>query len=119
MAVQIKGIDIHPYLVDDLERARKFYSETLGLSPVPGGYPYEFELPDGSTFGLYKPQAGDGIETWQKCYGIMFAVDDAHEAVNDLRSRGVTISGPTETPVCFMAFGEDSEGNQFIIHQRK
>jgi predicted enzyme related to lactoylglutathione lyase len=115
----IKGVDIHTYLVSDMDRALRFYHETLGLPFAPGGHPHEFELPDGTAFGLYRPQPGDGIETWQKSYGIMFAVDDAKAAVAELRGRGVTIADPLETPVCFMAFAEDSEGNQFIIHQRK
>lgn len=54
----------------------------------------------------------------------MFAVDDAKAAVELYRSRGVEFMGEgdefvDETPICFMAFGKDSEGNSFIIHQRK
>ena len=49
----------------------------------------------------------------------MFAVANAREAVAELRSRGVTIGDPMDNPTCFMAIGEDSEGNQLVIHQRK
>ena len=49
----------------------------------------------------------------------MFAVPDIQQAVEYYRGRGVEIEGPEESPVCHMAFGEDSEGNNFILHQRK
>lgn len=49
----------------------------------------------------------------------MFAVDDARAAVELYRKRGLQLSDVTESPVCFMAFGADPEGNAIIIHQRK
>jgi hypothetical protein len=36
-----------------------------------------------------------------------------------LRERGAELSEPEETPVCFMSFGRDPDGNTVIIHQRK
>jgi hypothetical protein len=36
-----------------------------------------------------------------------------------MRTRGAELSDPMETPVCFMSFGKDPEGNAYIIHQRK
>jgi predicted enzyme related to lactoylglutathione lyase len=42
--------------------------------------------------------------------------------VAELRGRGVAFQADgeiEETPVCFMAFATDSEGNGFILHQRK
>ncbi len=49
----------------------------------------------------------------------MFAVKDIHAALPQLRERGAQLSEPEETPVCFMAFGADPDGNTVIIHQRK
>jgi predicted enzyme related to lactoylglutathione lyase len=49
----------------------------------------------------------------------MFAVADIDAALAQFRKAGAQLSPPTETPVCFMAFGEDPEGNGIIIHQRK
>jgi hypothetical protein len=39
----------------------------------------------------------------------------------DAKARGVKFHDEeiTDTPVCHMAFGEDPEGNQFILHHRK
>jgi predicted enzyme related to lactoylglutathione lyase len=50
----------------------------------------------------------------------MFAVDDLPKAIEYFRSRGVKIADHTvDSPNCYMAFAEDSEGNGFVLHQRK
>lgn len=117
--LQILGIDVHEYLVKDIDRARRFYGEVLGLQQVLDS-PDEFELPDGSVVALYQPREGDDVSgQWQKGRGIFFAVDDAAEAGRLLRENGCASSDPLETPNCFMVFSEDSEGNQIILHQRK
>jgi catechol 2,3-dioxygenase-like lactoylglutathione lyase family enzyme len=116
----IKGIDITTYLVKEPDRAIAFYRDTLGLKVGQeyGGQGAEFTLDDGATFGIWKMNDG----TWRPGGGVMFAVDDAKAAVDLYKSRGVKFEADgavEETPVCFMAFGEDSEGNSFILHQRK
>ena len=113
----IRGVDITAYLVQDAERAKKFYTDTLGLKMTmdygPNGG--EFTFPDGTTFGIYQPPGGD----LPLGGGIMFAVPDAKKAVEHYRSRGVELSDVMESPVCLMSFGSDPEGNRFMIHQRK
>lgn len=116
-AVQVTGIDIHTYLVKDPARAIAFYRDIMGLPiafEVSQGA--EFELSDGSTFGVWK--MGDG--TWHQGSGVMFAVPDLDKAVEHYRARGVKVlEDPFETEACFMAACEDSEGNLFLLHQRK
>ena len=112
----IKGMDLAAYLVRDPQRAIEFYRDVLGMTPTAiddQGRGSEFTLPDGSTFGVWKPEEGGTGGA------IMFAVDDARAAVEEYRSRGLAISDVVESPVCFMAFASDPEGNGFIIHQRK
>ena len=116
---KVSGIDASYYYVKDLDRATKFYTELLGAAPSFGipGMVSEWTFPGGETFGLYKPSSPEGFSTGG---GIMFAVDDVHEAVKAHKARGVEIEDHIEdTPVCFMAFGTDSEGNGFILHKRK
>jgi predicted enzyme related to lactoylglutathione lyase len=113
----VTGIDMAACLVSDPERAIAFYRDVLGLTPTQcdrQGRGAEFTLPDGSTFGVWNN--GDG-----KISGaaFFFAVDDARSAVDEFRSRGARISYVNETAVCLMAFGQDPDGNGFIIHQRK
>jgi predicted enzyme related to lactoylglutathione lyase len=112
----IKGIDISAYLVKDPRAAIAFYRDVLGMKPTEiddRGRGAEFTLPDGSTFGVWKPEVGESGGA------IMFAVDDAKSAVENYRARGLAVSDVTESPVCFMAFAADPEGNAIIIHQRK
>ncbi|HZY96989.1 MAG TPA: VOC family protein [Candidatus Cybelea sp.] len=112
----ITGIDLAAYLVKDPDRAIAFYRDVLGMAPTAvddQGRGAEFTLPDGSTFGVWKPDDGGTGGA------IMFAVDDARAAVEHYRGRGLQLSDVMESPVCHMAFGTDPEGNAIIIHQRK
>lgn len=116
--VTIRGVDAAAYLIKDVERAKKFWGETMGLKMTmeygPNGG--EFTFPDGSTFGLYKMDDG----SWSPGQGVLFNVDDLAKAVEYYKSRGVKIQDHIEdSPVCKMAFAEDSEGNHFILHERK
>jgi predicted enzyme related to lactoylglutathione lyase len=112
----ITGIDIAGYLVEDPAKAIAFYRDVLGMAPTAiddQGRGAEFTLADGSTFGVWR-------EPGAKTGGfVMLAVDDINAAVAQYRAKGLTVSDVDETPVCFMAFTQDPEGNGLIIHQRK
>ena len=116
--MKVTGIDASYYYAKDFDRAVSFYTAMFGTPPptlVPGMFA-EWEFKGGEAFGLYKG------EEYQHCDGIMFAVDDVAAAVAELRARGVHFAdngAVEETPVCHMAFGNDSEGNGFILHKRK
>jgi len=116
----IAGMDLSGYMVKDAKRAIAFYRDVLGLEPsrlYPGGRGAEYELPDGSTFGLWVA-AGD-VMPFQPSNGILFAVDDIAVAVDAVKARGASVVMQRETPVCFMAMIADSEGNTVTLHQRK
>ena len=114
----IQGIDIAAYFVSDPARSIAFYRDVLGLQPTEideKARGAEFTLADGQTFGVWNP-GEDGPKSGGV---IMFAVGDITAAVARIRESGGTVSDPDETPVCFMSFGNDPDGNAFIIHQRK
>jgi predicted enzyme related to lactoylglutathione lyase len=116
--IKATGIDVHAYLVKDPKRATKFYKEMLGLEPSwEGEQGAEFELADGSTFGLWKMDDG----SWHPSAGVFFAVPNLKEAVAELRTRGMKFEfdDPFESEVCYLIKAEDSEGNTFMLHQRK
>lgn len=114
--VTIRGIDITAYLVQDVDRAMKFYTDTLGLKMTQSYGPNggEFTFPDGSTFGIWKMNDG----SFHPSGGVMFAVDDINEAYKEFKSRGVQIEAPFEAGACYMCEAKDTEGNSFIVHQR-
>lgn len=116
--ITVTGIDAVYYLTQDHERATAFYRDVFGL-PVAmhhEGSLTEFVLPGGEAFGLY--HAGE----FHPSGGVMFAVPDMNEALAALKVANVKLEGDgevTDTPVCLMAFGQDTEGNSFILHQAK
>ena len=69
----------------DLERARRFYSEKLGLEPVeerPGGLLYRCGESEFALFASAGASSGDHTQMgWE--------VDDIEATVQELRSRGV------------------------------
>jgi predicted enzyme related to lactoylglutathione lyase len=115
-ATTINGIDIAGYLVADPQGESAFYREVLGLVPSDvdeQGRGTEFTFPDGSSFGVWRTPEGT------KCGFVMFAVEDAQAKVDQLRARGVQLEDVIETPVCFMSYTMDPDGNGVIIHERK
>lgn len=112
----ITGIDISGYLVKDPQAAIAFYRDKLGMVPTgvdESGRGAEFELADGTTFGVWKmdDDTTGGF--------VMLATGDINAARTECKARGLELSDVTETPVCFMAFAQDPEGNGIIVHQRK
>jgi predicted enzyme related to lactoylglutathione lyase len=119
-ATKVKGVDAAYYMVKDLDRATKFYNDFLGMEPtlaVPGMVT-EYTFAGNESFGLYKSPEGE----WFSGHGLLFAVDDIKSAVADYKQRGIKFEDDgkiDESPGCWMAFAEDTEGNRFIVHQRK
>ncbi len=111
------GIDATYFLAKDLDRARKFYEEVVGLEFVRDymGRFVEADLPDGSKFGLgFMPDA-----PWHPSGGIMFATPDFEEAAARVRAAGVPIRTEYEGENCTMLWFEDTEGNSLALHRRK
>src|SRR5438445_4151242 len=83
----LKDSDIATRLpAQDLERAKAFYAEKLGLQPAeerPGGVRYECRSGRFSLFESFGRSLGTHTQ-------MAFEVDDIEAVVGDLRSRGVT-----------------------------
>ena len=117
---KVTGMDLSGYMVKDAARAIAFYRDVLGLEPVlvyPDNRGAEYELPDGTTFGLWG--GGGFVMPFQPSNGILFAVDDLDAAVAAVKARGLPVLMQNETNVCFMAMINDSEGNMVTLHKRK
>ncbi|MBB4840743.1 putative enzyme related to lactoylglutathione lyase [Sphingomonas kyeonggiensis] len=109
------------YPVIDLDRARNFYENILGLpaSNAAYGIPWvEYDLPGGGCLGITtvtgnKPSADSGGT-------IAFEVEDLDALCADLEAKGVTFKTDLiHSPVCRMRVIEDSEGNGVLLHQLK
>jgi catechol 2,3-dioxygenase-like lactoylglutathione lyase family enzyme len=105
--------------VTDMERARGFYRDTLGLPVVDErGFP-EFQLGENVSLYLIDPtQTGSSFQGPHSS-SIALRVPDVGEARAELESRGVEFAAETlDTGVCHMAFFQDPDGNQLMLHRR-
>ncbi|HEX3563641.1 MAG TPA: VOC family protein [Solirubrobacterales bacterium] len=87
------------FAVDDVEEAREFYGETLGLKVSKQGEELQLELAgDRPTFIYPKPDFTPATYTI-----LNFPVDDIDATVAELTSRGVTFER-------YDGFGQDEKG---------
>jgi len=115
--MKINGIDALYYSAKDFARARMFYTRMIGAEPSALYEEFcEWTLPNGEAFGVIKG------EHYRPGSGVLFNVDNVRASIAELRAADVIFDDDgaiEETPVCYMAFGTDTEGNTFILHQRK
>jgi predicted enzyme related to lactoylglutathione lyase len=104
--------------VRDMERAKRFYAETLGI-PSPNlddAWP-EFETGNVSLY-LVDP-AAIGREFVPHSADIALRVSNVAATRAELEAKGVEFDGEIlDTGVCHMAFFRDSEGNALMLHRR-
>jgi predicted enzyme related to lactoylglutathione lyase len=121
----LKNAPIIPYIpVSDLARARKFYSEKVGLEPKMennGGLTYEC----GSNEIFMYVSGGAGTS---KASQAFWAVKDVRKEVAELKARGVkfeeydmpgmkTQDGIMDANGALAAWFKDSEGNIMAVIQ--
>jgi catechol 2,3-dioxygenase-like lactoylglutathione lyase family enzyme len=116
----INGTDFVCVGTQDIETARRFYGETLGLreSTQWGSMPaYEFET--GSLTLAVMEMAAFGMAFSPNTSPIAFHVSDYDAARAELESRGVKFNHDTiDSGVCFQCYFNDPDGNIIGIHHR-
>ncbi|HEY4871094.1 MAG TPA: VOC family protein [Candidatus Dormibacteraeota bacterium] len=112
--------------VQDLERARSFYAEKLGLTPTSEGkIGLRFRLADGGRFRLFR-SGGTASGTHTQ---MAMMVDDVVAVVKELRARGLqfeeydsptlkTTGGIADLGYARAAWFKDSEGNLIGIAEQ-
>jgi predicted enzyme related to lactoylglutathione lyase len=116
--IAVERTDFMSVPVQDMKRAKAFYSETLGLnSPdLDAGWP-EFETGNVSLYLIDPTQIGG--EFAPHVSFIALRVPDVAEARATLEDAGVAFEGDIrDTGVCHMAFFRDTEGNALMLHRR-
>ena len=109
--------------VSDQDRARDFYTHTLGFelrteNTFAEGMHWIEVAPIGSTTSLT-------LVTWFEAMvpgslqGVVFAVDDVQATYEELRAKGVPFDfAPREMPGGLQAVFRDPDGNGFVIAGR-
>ena len=112
--------------VKDLNRAREFYEEKLGLKPLGARQDGKFLFAggDGGTLALFpKPEGTKAEHT-----AVSFLVKDIAREIKELAARGVVFEDydfpglKTENHVCVLgsekaAWFKDTEGNYLCLHE--
>jgi predicted enzyme related to lactoylglutathione lyase len=114
----VKSLAFVAYSVRDVPQAGEFYKNVMGLKPSELFTEHwaEFDV-DGTTFGIGNGEPL-GIAPGSS-FSATFEVDDVAKERDRLLGLGVPVTDVHDTPVCYVAFVTDPEGNKFGIHQRK
>jgi predicted enzyme related to lactoylglutathione lyase len=107
--------------VTDVERAKRFYGETLGLPEIEHpeqGFP-EYQLGENVSIYLLQMEKIGSSFTGPHTASIALRVPDVHAAQKELEAKGVEFGGePYDTGVCHMAVFKDPDGNSIMLHRR-
>ncbi len=117
MASPITKVDAVEIPSQDAERARRFYVETLELTPDERSR-FEFWIGD-TCFEIVEPERM-GMPFQPVRHGLaLLRVADVAAARAELEAKGVEFFGDTsDTGVCHMAFFRDPDGNELVLHNR-
>ena len=116
--MQVERTDFYSVPVQDMERAKAFYRDTLGMHSPDWDAPWpEIETGNVSLY-LINP-VSLGREFVPHTADVALRVADVAAAKAALEARGVEFDGNIrDTGVCRMALFRDSEGNQLMLHRR-
>ncbi len=117
--IAVERTDFVTVATHDLERAKGFYGETLGIASNPLAHPDYPEFETGNvTISVIHPESME-VEFAPNPNPIALRVPDVAEARAKLEQAGVEFRGETlDTSVCHMAFFSDPDGNALMLHRR-
>ena len=117
----ITGMDFVALPVQDMARARAFYTDVLGLPPGESAGPAwsELDLGAGPALALVDP-TGYGLP-WEPSGGgsVGLAFRDFEGVASRMGELGLLGMDPFETEGCHGAPIQDPEGNGVMVHRRK
>ena len=116
--MQVERVDFVSVLTQDLVRAKRFYTDVLGLEVESEGES-DLELRCGQvTLDVFDPSS-IGQPFAPSPAGIALRVPDVEAARAELEAKGIEFDGQTiETSVCKQAWFKDPDGNALMLHRR-
>ena len=118
--MRIKKIGFVAIPVTDMERARSFYEDVLGLEvsdEMMSEKWVEYAVSDDT---LAIANVSDAWRPSDQGTGAALEVEDFDAAIRELKDRHVRFAAePFETPCCHMAVVQDPDGNKLMIHKLK
>jgi predicted enzyme related to lactoylglutathione lyase len=114
--IGVERTDFVSVPVRDLERAKAFYGETLGIRPNTGAHA---SYPEFETGNLTISLNASPDHFTPASSAIALRVPDVAVARVELEAAGVAFDGETfDTGVCHVAFFRDPDGNRLVLHRR-
>lgn len=116
--MHVERVDFVGFLTQDIQRAKRFYTEVLGLEvESEGEHDIEFTLGQ-VTLDVFDPSS-IGQPFAPSVAGFALRVPDVDAARAELEAKGVAFDGETiETSVCKQAWFKDPDGNVLMLHRR-
>ena len=116
--ISVERTDFMSVPVQDMARATRFYTETLGIHNASADEAWpEFETGNVSLYLVDPTQIGGTFSPHTA--HIALRVPDVAEARTRLEDAGVEFEGEIlDTGVCHMAFFADPDGNMLMLHHR-
>ena len=116
--IEVEHVDFVSLPSRNIQRARRFYLETLGL-PHETDTPVGFEVKAGQlTLSVWEPEKID-LPFAPNPNEVALRVPDVEAARQTLEQKGVEFNDETlDTGVCHMAFFADPDGNPLMLHRR-
>ena len=116
--IEVERVDFVSLPSRNIQRARRFYLETLGL-PLETDTPVGFEVKAGQvTLSIWEPEKV-GHPFAPSPNDVAFRVKDVEASRKALEQKGVKFKDDTlDSGVCHMAFFEDPDGNALMLHRR-
>ncbi len=116
--MEVERVDFVSVLTQDIQRAKQFYSGTLGLEIESEGES-DMEFRCGQvTLDVFDPSS-IGQPFAVSPAGLALRVPDVDAARAELEAKGVRFDGDTiVTSVCKQAWFKDPDGNALMLHRR-
>jgi len=118
--IEVERVDFVRIPVTDIERAKRFYSEVLGLEQNPNSPADDWiEFETGNvTLVVMTPHTHEYEFSPLALGTIALRVSDVAAAKPKLEAAGVQVNEIWDSGVCYGAGFRDSDGNSILLHHR-
>jgi catechol 2,3-dioxygenase-like lactoylglutathione lyase family enzyme len=117
--IEVTAVDYIRVPVDDIEKAKHFYGDVLGLPPGPTAHEDWVEYQAGAvTLAVMTPETHDSSFAPLPPSTIALGVPDVAAAKAALEAQGIEVGDVWDSGVCNGAGFNDPAGNRILLHHR-
>jgi predicted enzyme related to lactoylglutathione lyase len=117
--LDVQGVDYIRVPVTDIDAAKRFYGETLGLPPGPTDLGDWVEFQAGNvTLAVMTPETHEYEFAPLPSSTIALGVADVAAAKAQLEAAGIPVGDMWDSGVCNGAGVSDPAGNRILLHHR-